>query len=242
MPIRAPWPSGTLAGPRYELKTIVARHPRVAIPIERIRGRGEVTRDNTNVVIEAFPRSASSFAVAAFRLAQEPRATRIANHTHMPALVIDGVRRGISTLVLVREAQAAVVSLLIHDPRLPVRSALRGYLRFYEPLVAYRGGFTVGTFEQVTTDLGSVIRRLNDRSGSSFRAFHHTPENLARIEREIREDYGSRTRSERHLERTIPWPREARARIKEEVGERFRREAPPSLLRRADAVARALTT
>ena len=66
----------------------------IALPLQRIRGRGELIDDDTQVVIEAFPRCASSFAVAAFRLAQEPNPTHIAHHTHMPAQVMEGVRAG----------------------------------------------------------------------------------------------------------------------------------------------------
>jgi hypothetical protein len=83
------------AGALYEAKTTVARYPRVAFPVQRLRRRGELLDERTQVVIEAFPRCASSFAVAAFRLAQEPRFTHIAHHTHMPATVIRAAAEGV---------------------------------------------------------------------------------------------------------------------------------------------------
>jgi hypothetical protein len=185
-------------------------------------------------VIEAFPRSASSFAVAAFRLAQEPRPMTIAHHTHMPASVLVGVRQGLPTLVLLRRAEDAVVSLLIRNDELSVRHALRGYIRFYEPLLPHRNRFVVGTFEQVTNDFGGVIEHVNERFGTTFVPFGHTAENLARIEREIEVDHRSRTPDEHRLERAIPRPSGERRSMKPDMLARYRAEAPATMVRRAD--------
>lgn len=231
-----------LTGGLYELKTMAARYPALAIPLQRARGRGEVVGDTTDIVIEGFPRCASSFAVAAFRLAQEPRAMSIANHTHMPAQAIAGVRRGIPTLILIRPAEDAVVSLLIRNESLGVPAALRGYLRFYEPLVRVRGDVVIASFDQVVTDFGSVIERVNARFHTTFAGFTHSEGNLARIDREIEADYGSRSRSAEHLERIIPRPSALRDELKASLLARFRAEAPGPTRRRADAVYATLTS
>lgn len=218
----------------YELKTIVARHPALALPIQRLRRRGEVLGPDTEIVIESFPRCASSFAVAAFRLAQEPRPSRIAHHTHAPAQVIAAVRRGVPTLVLLREPEEAVLSHVVYTPGLTVEASLRGYVRFHEPLLRYREGFVVGPFEEVVSDFGAVIERVNARFGTSFRPFEHRPEHLARIDREIEEDYRSRARSAEELARMVPLPTEERRAMKERLRVRYR-EAPERLRRRAEA-------
>lgn len=222
----------------YEIKTVVARHP-LALPIQRLRRRGEVLGPDTEIVIESFPRCASSFAVAAFRLAQEPHASRIAHHTHAPAQVIAAVRRGVPALVLLREPEEAVLSHVVYTPGLTVAASLRGYVRFHEPLLRYRGGFVVGPFEEVVSDFGAVIERVNARFGTSFRPFEHRPEHLARIDREIEEDYRSRARSSEELERTVPLPTEARRLRKEHLRAEYR-AAPEGLRRRAEAAYEAL--
>ncbi len=223
----------------YELKTAVAKHPVIALPLARRRGHGEVVSRDTDIVIEAFPRCASSFAVAAFRLAQEPRAVRVAHHTHAPAQVIAAVRMGIPALVLIREPEDAVLSLLIHSPDRTVGGATRGYLRFYEPLVPHRAGFVVGTFAEVVGAFGMVIRRVNRRFMTGFGEFEHTEANVARVNREIEDDYRSRT-SDAELERIIPRPSDVRERMKEELRAAYRAEATRSLRERADAVYEAL--
>jgi hypothetical protein len=225
----------------YGVKTRVARYPSVVVPLERLRGHGRLIDDRTDIVIEGFPRCASSFVVAAFRLAQEPREMHVVDHTHEPAQVILGVRRGIPTLVLIRPAKGAVVSLLIRKPLLSVGTALRGYLRFYEPLVPLHAGFVTATFDEVLRDLGGPIERLNQRFGTSFAPFLHTPEHLARIEREIEDDYRSRVAEGETLERIIPRPSALREQMKREVERRFDELAPEEDLRRASEVYARLT-
>jgi len=225
----------------YGVKTRVARHPSIAEPLERLRGHGALIDDRTDIVIEGFPRCASSFVVAAFRLAQEPREMHIVDHTHEPAQVIRGVRRGIPTLVLIRPAKGAVVSLLIRKPLLSVGTVLRGYLRFYEPLVPLHDGFVTATFDEVLRDLGGSIDRINQRFGTSFAPFLHTPEHLARIDHEIEDDYRSRVVAGEIFERIVPRPSALREQLKGEVERRFDELAPEEDLRRAAAVYARLT-
>lgn len=228
-------PRDLLAGIAYGLKTRVAATPPLAIPLARARGRGEVIESDTDIVIESFPRCASSFAVAAFRLAQEPRAMRIANHTHMPAQVLVAARRGVPALVLTRPPEAAVLSHVIHTPSITIEGSLRGYVRFYEPLLRARNAFVVGSFDEVVHDFGSVIARINERFGTRFAAFEHSEANLARLNLEIERDYRSRGRSEDERERIIPRPSALREGLKEDLRERYRR-APRELRSRAQAV------
>jgi hypothetical protein len=231
----------TVAGAVYDGKTFVARYPRLALPLGRARGHGETVGEDTDIVIESFPRCASSFAVGAFRMAQEPATMRIANHTHMPAQVMVAARRGIPALVLIREPEDAVLSHLIRNPDLGIAGALRGFLRFFEPLTPYRAGFVVARFEEVTGDFGAVIGRVNERFGTSFLPFRHTPENVARIERDIEEDYRTRSTSDEQLERIIPRPSDARRELKRDLQRRFAHRAPDHLVARANAVYAVLT-
>lgn len=229
----------TAARVSYELKTLVAKHPALALPVQRVRKRGEVLREDTQIVIESFPRCASSFAVAAFRLAQEPLPSVIAHHTHTPAQVLAAVRRGVPTLVLVRAPEDAVLSHVIHTPSLTPKVSLRGYVRFHEPLLPHRNGFVVGLFDEVITDFGTVIERVNARFGTAFRPFEHRPEHLERIDREIETDYRSRARSQDELDRMVPLPSERRGELKERLRAEYR-ATPASLRGRAEAAFAAL--
>jgi hypothetical protein len=198
----------------WEVKTVIAEHPSVAVPLARLRGHGEVVTDGTEIVMEAFVRSALSYAVAAFRLAQEPHPSAIAHHTHSPSTLLDGVRRGVPALLVVREPQDAIISYLIRRPAVTMGGALRGYVRFHRPLVSRRSGLVVGTFDQVTTDLGSVIRRVNERFGTSFAPFESTETNVERILREIDDHERRRGGSDEERERSVPRPSPLRRELK----------------------------
>jgi hypothetical protein len=199
----------------WELKTIIAEHPSIAVPLARIRGHGQVVQDGVEIVMEAFVRSGLSYAVAAFRLAE-------------------GVRRGLPSLLLIRPPEDTVTSYAIKTPDTTVGGGLRGYVRFHDPLLRYRSGLVVGTFEQVTGDFGSVIVRVNDRFGTDFRPFEATEANVARIFREIEDDWRSRATTEEERERGVPRPSQARAEMKAQLLERYHRPALTRQRQRAE--------
>jgi hypothetical protein len=215
-----PSPSGvprTLREWRSFARTIIARYPLLYLPIARLRGqRGVITRD-TGFVIEGYPRSGNTFATAAFGMAKSGPQPRVAHHTHAAAVVIAAIRRGIPVLLLIRRPEDAVLSVAIRQPDLSLRAALRAYVGFYGPLLRYRDDLVVATFEDVVRDFGAVTRRVNERFGTSFGVFEHTPGNvrkaLALIETEEADRYGSG----RNLQERAAFPSEERARLKERL-------------------------
>jgi hypothetical protein len=227
-----------LERPLYFLKTSFARSPRLAVPLAWLQGNRELVDRDTDILIESFPRCASSFAKAAFRLAQEPRKPRVASQTYAPGHVIAAVRLNVPALVLIREPIDAVVSNLFRHPERGVDGLLRGYLRFYEPLLPHRTGFVVATFEEVIEGgFGSVTRRVNTRFGTDFVEFETTQENVQRCLRLIEQEWRAhRSQDEELLERTITRPSELRESLKDALRERFRGSAPPRLRQRAESV------
>jgi len=219
---------------RYRLMTRLARRPAFALPLARIRGEGELVAQDTDLLIESFPRSASSFALAAFNLAQEPARLKVAHHTHAPGHVIAAIRLGVPALVLVRVPEGAVVSNVIRHPGRTCAGVLHGYVDFHEPLLPYRGDLVVGTFAEVVGgEVGRITRRLNERFGTAFAEFEATEDNVARCMREIDEDWRARRGGGEHLERIVPRPSAMRDGMKDEIRERYRREVPPDLRERA---------
>ena len=205
------------------------------MPLARLRGEGELVDTRTDLLVESYPRCASSFAIAAFRLAQEPRNLRVAHHTHASGHVIAGIRLGIPTLVLIREPEGAVVSSRIRHPARTYADLLRGFCAFYEPLVPHRGDLVIGTFDEVVGgELGAITRRMNARLGTTYAEFEPTEENVARCLREIDENWRDRRGDGDRLERVIPRPSSMRERLKAELQERYAAEAPSKLRHRAE--------
>ena len=151
----------------YELATATSRYPAAALRAARLWNIGTPVDDATDIVIEGFPRSGNTATFEAFAAAQ-PSAIRIAHHTHTPANAIAGVRRGLPVLVLSRTPDEAVPEIVVMRPELTVRQAMRGYRRFYAPLLRFRDRIVVGRFDDVVADLGAVIERVNGRFGTDF--------------------------------------------------------------------------
>ncbi|MEW6059377.1 MAG: hypothetical protein AB1551_04430 [Actinomycetota bacterium] len=222
----------------FEGKTIVAAYPSLALPIARLR-HGIPVGDDTRIVIEGFPRTGTSFAVAAFDLAQDGT-VRVACHVHAPAQIIAGTRRGLPCVVIAREPEETSLSFAIRNPHLTMRQALRGYLRFYEPLLGLSDRFVVGTFEQVTNDFGEVTRRVNERFGTAFREFEHTDENVRRCFEAIDQDYRGRLPEGEALERQVARPSAWRRKVKEELRSSYLAPESAALRARAERVFRAV--
>jgi hypothetical protein len=220
---------------KYSVMTRLAPYPSLAVPLARLRGEGELVDSRTDLVVESYPRCASSFAIAALRLAQEPRSLRVAHHTHASGHVIAGIRLGVPALVLIREPEGAVVSSRIRHPARTYADLLRGFCAFYEPLVPHRGDLVVGTFDEVIGgELGAITRRLNARFGTTYAEFEPTQENVARVMREIDQDWRARRGDGERLERVIPRPSPVREGLKSKMQERYAVEAPQKLRQRAE--------
>jgi glycosyltransferase involved in cell wall biosynthesis len=165
---------------RNRLRTRVSESPALYLPLARHKYPGpspEVINSETELVIDAYTRAATTFAVYAFQLSQETP-VRLAHHLHAAAQVIDAARRKVPTLVLIREPQGTILSQLAREPWVTMADALRAYSRYYTCLLRYRNSYVIGEFEQVTRDFGAVIRRLNARFGTSFAEFVHNEDNL----------------------------------------------------------------
>lgn len=158
---------------RYHLRRVFGTWPTLYLLLARaLHHDAAVCRaagPTTELVIEGFPRSANTFAVAAFRSAQ-PSAIELAHHLHMPAQVIYAARHHIPCLVLIREPVAAICSyVLLRDyPWNDPDAAITEYVRFYSAVAPYSPLFTLATFDEVTTDFGAVIDRVNHQFETTF--------------------------------------------------------------------------
>ncbi len=214
-PLRRTWTRGA---------AVLGGHPRAYLPFARWRYGSQLAfGPGTEIVIEGFPRSANSFAVNAFRLAQG-RPVQVAHHVHAAAQVMAAARDGVPAIVLVREPRDAICSYLLWQPHLRVREAVTAYLGFHRPLDRIEDHYVVATFDQVTGDFGAVIDRVNQRFGSSFTRFDHTEENVERCFAEI-ETNSRGQRQGRLVEAVVARPSDERARLKLAVERRYDDEA-----------------
>jgi len=214
---------------RREVRTFAGRWPALA-------GRfttGEFPTEATELCIEGFLRAGNTFTVIAFQHVQ-PEPVSVAHHVHAAGAVIAAVRMRTPTLVLIRPPEQSVLSYVVRWPELTIGQALRGYSRFYRPLLPYRDGLVVGRFEEVTSDLGRVIRRVNERFGTNFVPFEPTEANLRSVHEEMDRWDANTYRRGGQVELGRGRPTEEKESRKTELLERYRAPSVSRLRERAE--------
>lgn len=192
---------------------------------------------STDIVIEGFPRSANSFARRSFVYAQDSPPD-VCGHTHFPVAVLDAIDLGVPVLLLVREPRDAVLSHLVMAPHLTPRLLLNEYVRFYRPLLPSLDRVVVGTFEQVTTDFGRVIERVNERFGTAFTPFRHDDENERAVFRLQEQNYQQNVARGRDVELGVARPSDRRRELKQRAAHRVDAPGVGAALARARSVHR----
>jgi hypothetical protein len=181
----------------------------------------QVVGKSTQLVIDGFPRSANTFAVLAFRMAQ-PEPVEVAHHVHLPAQILAAVKARLPTMLLIRNPEDVVISLVLRFPHLSLAKGLRRYNRFHRSLMRHRNAVVVADFDEVTGDYGSVIRRVNERFATTFAEFGHTPENVAQCLALIEEWDRGRFGMGEAFERRAARPSSARVAMKMELQPAYR--------------------
>lgn len=183
---------------QYTIRYVANVHPWIYMPLAR-RWHADMehrfVESDTELVIEGFGRSGSTFAVLAFELAQE-RPVKTAHHTHAAAQVVVAAKMRIPTLVIVRDPMDATLAHMVRR-KIPARPALRSWIRYHRHVLPFEDRILTTPLASVSSDFGAVIRALNDRFGTSFKEFEHTPANEAHlfdlIESHNVEKYGKAT-------------------------------------------------
>lgn len=202
--------------------------------------REDLVGPSTDIVIEGFPRSGNSYAINAMEIAQKEPLS-IAHHFHVPAQVVYACRRSIPTLVIIRSAVDAVVSLKIRTPSLSLREGLLDWISFHRCILPLKGRFLAARFEDVISDFGRVTEQLNLMFGSRFGVFEHSPENVAEAFRRI-EEWNATKHGGRVDESQIARPSEARKELKERLLLELQEKKYQHLITRADSLYRKLIT
>ena len=141
--------------------------------------------DKTDIVIEGFLRTANHYAVVAFQVAQR-KPVNIAHHFHSPAQIIIAKRKNIPAITLIRNPIDVAKSLKVYHPNLDIKTIVKGYILFYEPLLDIKDYYVVGEFYEVTTDFGKVIEKVNQKFKTNFNIYEKNEYNEKLVAEEIK--------------------------------------------------------
>jgi len=221
----------------YELQSILSQYPKIFFPLLLLRpkNRNLIVRKQTEITIEGFPRSGNTFSVVAFQVAQQ-RPVVIARHTHAPAQVINAVNLGIPVMVLIRKPVDAISSLLIRQPHMTISQGFRSYNRYYNRIMPYKNQYIVATFDEIISNYGNAIKRINQFFGCSFKTFVHTKENIKKcfevVEQMDKKDTGRRIVTEISVGR----PSQEREKLKDNIKKEFEKKEIKNLIVKADII------
>ncbi len=191
--LAAPSPSyrDKFVGLLMRAKSRARRSPLLYLPFVRYQRRfsdGEyrrISRD-TELLIDAFPRSANTFAAYAFRSAQK-RPVKIAHHFHAGAAIVAAARRRIPIMIILRHPRDAIASYLLYLAHNDIAQGLRDYLNYYEVVSRWRSHLLLVHFDSVRSNFGDAIDALNKRFQTSFDLFVHTEDSAQQVFDAIRQ-------------------------------------------------------
>ena len=139
----------------------------------------------TDLVVEGFPRSGNTFTVFALEDASGHE-LNIASHVHQPSQVKLALARGIPTVLVIRDPLAALASYLVYDQRFSASEVIKEYCSYHRELVPYVERLLICGFDEVTSQMPSVVDRINQRYSLEISPFNDEPsrvqEVMARIE------------------------------------------------------------
>lgn len=183
-------PTRFVHGLRHASKRVLGRHPTAYLAVASRRHPQSALHRDTDLVIDGFGRSAVTFAVVAFQVAQNGH-VHVAHHSHAIAPILVASKRGVPVLVPIREPEATVLSGMVREPEVPVGQYLRSYVDFYRRLSDVADTVVLAPFDSVVEDFGATIRRVNQRFGTPFVEFDHTADR-ARVVFDLIEERASR--------------------------------------------------
>lgn len=139
----------------------------------------------TALVLEGFPRSANTYALAALYDANPDLRGLVAHHLHSCRSVIEGVQRGLPVVVLVRAPLEAVASLIQRYPDLAAALALRQYVSFHRKVLPVLPSVVIATFEQAVTRFDTVVAEINERFNLRLAPYVGSAESEDRVRRAV---------------------------------------------------------
>ena len=179
---------------KYQVRSHLSLHPKLFFPLVNLKKNScqLAINNETDIVIEGFPRSGNSFAVGAFRSAQS-KPVNIATHLHAPAQIIVATRKNIPTLVVIRNPVDAVISLKALHIECNAKAVdtatssynfeilLKSYIDFYKTIAPYRNKYILCCFEEVVRDFSKTISKINQHFNTKFDNFEHTETNVQKV-------------------------------------------------------------
>lgn len=134
-------------------------------PLARLAGNKQLIENDTQLVVDGFPRSGNSFTEAAFLHSQAERGIVLKSHAHCPAQIIRAAELGVPAVLLIRDPDDVVASIIVAADVDRPEIHYRDYHAYYCALRGYEGTFVIATFDLVLSRFDHVVKAVNMRFG-----------------------------------------------------------------------------
>lgn len=209
--------------PREYVLDLIRQHPALFYQVMPYRKRYSdlLIRDDTQLVVEGYPRSANTYAVAALWVSNGQQ-LRIARHTHAVAQLRRARDRGLPTLLLIRRPEDAILSYVIREPKVDIPLAIRRYLNYYQAANEFREHLVVSDFNTTISRFECVVNALNKKFDLTLKPFENNEKTQQKITRLVeimeKKDSGGSI-----SELKVARPSEERNQLKEQLREELTR-------------------
>lgn len=178
---------------RSELRYFIARYPKFFFTYKAgLHGFIDLDRmidTKTELVIEGFPCSANSFAVAAFKYAQNDKEINIAHHMHDPSQLIVAAKLRIPAIALIRCPDDAILSYVVRFSSFSseeevvelLHRSLKKYISFYSKILPYKEMMVIADFSTLISSYDSIVHQVNDFYGKTFNPFISNRHNVNEV-------------------------------------------------------------
>ncbi len=173
---------------KSKIKHTAGRYPAIFFPLYFCLSPSHhknnlLLRSGIEIVIEGFPRSANTFAVVAFNFSQG-RDVPMAHHLHVEAQILRGAELGIPVIALIRHPVDAINSLMVRHPG-SIDDYAKRYVEFYSTVLRVADKVVIADFNDVISDFGAVIQRVNKKYLTQYYIFEHSQENMDSVFKKI---------------------------------------------------------
>ncbi len=145
-----------------------------------------LVREDTNIVIEGFPRCGNTFAVASFKHSNQD--LEIASHVHLPYQIIFSKKYKTPAIFLIRNPLDSISSLMIRDSKYTIQDAILYYIKFHQIVIKYKTHAIISDFTSTINDFPSIIKKLNNKMGTNFQYHDNTKETILKIKNHLKQE------------------------------------------------------
>lgn len=176
-----------------------------------------LVKEDTDLLIDGFPRSANTFAYVFIELTQPVK--KLAHHVHLPVQYYRSIKFKSPAVLLIRNPVDAAVSMFIRRPTYFPYFIFLYYYLFHKKISKIKNAILIVKFEDVISDPNLIIRKLRSKGYSGFDEVELTQNLMEKIIKRVDElDMINQNDSE-IKNHTVARPTEYRKIISEKIRE-----------------------